>query len=276
MNSVHLGDNLNYLKCLPSETIDLIYIDPPFNTGIEQKRKTQTAKRSDKGNVGFGGVVYQRDTVSELSYNDNISNYTKWLGDRLQQCHRVLKESGSIFVHLNWHEVYNIKPKLDVFFGEENFLNEIIWAWDYGAKSKRYFPRKHDNILWYSKSDKYYFNIEETDRIEYMAPDLVGEEKAKYGKLPTDVWWMSIVGTNSKEKTGYPNQKPVKLLERIIRTASKPGDLVLDFFAGSGTTGQACINLDRQFMLIDSNPEAIEVMKERFGENAKYFLNDAF
>jgi site-specific DNA-methyltransferase (adenine-specific) len=269
-NKVFLRDSLEILSTIPENSIDLIYIDPPFNTGKVQNRKNIKTVRGADGYEGFGGNFYNRETISEIGYDDNIQDYFEFLYSRIKHCYRILKSTGSIFLHLNWHESVTGRLVLDEVFGEDNFRNEIIWAWDYGAKSKKYFPRKHDNIFWYSKSEDYYFDISECDRIEYMAPDLVGEEKAKYGKLPTDVWWMSIVGTNSKEKTGYPNQKPVKLLERIIRTATKPGDTVLDFFAGSGTTGQACLNLGRNFILIDSNQIAIDIMKNRFEDRAEF------
>jgi len=180
----------------------------------------------------------------------------------------VLKPQGSFYFHIDYREVHYCKVLLDSIFGRDNFLNEIIWAYDFGGRAKNRWPAKHDNILFYVKDHhNYVFNREAIDRIPYLAPNLVGVEKARRGKLPTDTWWHTIVGTNSREKTGYPTQKPVAILERIIRASSNEGDVVLDFFAGSGTTGQACLNLNRQFILIDNNPQALEVMHARFANH---------
>jgi len=183
----------------------------------------------------------------------------------MQEAHRLLKAHGSLYFHIDYREVHYCKIMLDQIFGRENFLNEIIWAYDYGGRAKNKWPAKHDNILYYAKDHQnYVFNRDAIDREPYMAPGLVGKEKAARGKLPTDTWWHTIVGTNSREKTGYPTQKPVAILERILRASSNPGDLVLDFFAGSGSTGQACLNLGRRFILIDNNPQALETMRKRF------------
>ena len=183
---------------------------------------------------------------------------------RLQEAYRILTPDGSLFLHIDYREVHYVKVLLDQIFGRESFINELIWSYDYGGKPKNRWPAKHDNILWYAKDPEHYvFNYEAIDRIPYMAPDLVGPEKAERGKIPTDVWWMTIVPTNSREKTGYPTQKPLKLLNRIVQVHSNAGDTVLDFFAGSGTTGVAAANAQRKFILIDSSPDAIRVMAER-------------
>ena len=143
-------------------------------------------------------------------------------------------------------------------------MNEIIWAYDYGARSKRKWSPKHDTIFWYAMDpDHYTFNFDAMDRIPYMAPGLVGKEKAARGKTPTDVWWHTIVSPNGKERTGYATQKPLGVLERIVRVHSREGDLVLDFFAGSGTTGEAAAKNRRSFILVDSSREAVEVMARR-------------
>lgn len=199
-------------------------------------------------------------------YADTFEDYLAFLRPRLEEAHRLLKPEGSLFLHLDAREVHYAKVMLDEIFGRASFRNEIIWAYDYGGKPRDRWPAKHDNILWYSRDPgRYTFHYEEIDRIPYMAPELVGPEKAARGKIPTDVWWMTVVPTNSREKTGYPTQKPMKLLERIVRVHSNAGDLVLDFFAGSGTTGAAAAALGRRFLLIDSNPEAVEVMRRRLG-----------
>jgi len=265
-STVFFGDNLNILRRLPDESADLIYIDPPFNTGKVQARKRLKTTRDVEGDrVGFGENNYRTELISEQAYSDSFSNYQAFLMPRMQEAHRLLKAHGSLYFHIDYREVHYCKIMLDQIFGRENFLNEIIWAYDYGGRAKNKWPAKHDNILYYAKDHQnYVFNRDAIDREPYMAPGLVGKEKAARGKLPTDTWWHTIVGTNSREKTGYPTQKPVAILERILRASSNPGDLVLDFFAGSGSTGQACLNLGRRFILIDNNPQALETMRKRF------------
>ena len=265
-NYIYFGDNLPILESLPAESVDLIYIDPPFNTGkVQARRQLRTTRDANCDRVGFGDQHYKTEVLSEQRYGDVFSDYEAFLEPRLRQAYRLLKPHGSFYFHIDYREVHYCKVLLDSIFSRENFLNEIIWAYDFGGRAKNRWPAKHDNILFYVKDRKnYVFNREAIDRIPYLAPGLVGAEKARRGKLPTDTWWHTIVGTNSREKTGYPTQKPVAILERIIRASSNPGDMVLDFFAGSGTTGQACLNLNRQFILIDNNPQALAVMHMRF------------
>ncbi len=265
-NLVLFGDNLAHLKTMPSESVQLVYIDPPFNTGRRQTRGKSTTTRSETGNrVGFKGQRYDivRDTV--LGYDDEFADYWSFLEPRLEEAWRLLNETGTLYLHLDFREAHYAKVLLDALFGRENFLNEIIWAYDYGAKSKSRWPAKHDTILVYVKDpEKYYFDSTSVDREPYMAPGLVTPEKVAKGKLPTDVWWHTIVSPTGTEKTGYPTQKPIGILRRIIQASSKPGDLVVDFFGGSGTTGFVAAQLDRRFILMDQNTEAIEVMRARF------------
>ncbi len=265
-NQIHFGDNLPFLQSLPESTVDLIYIDPPFNTGKMQSRRQLKTTRSDSGDrIGFGDQSYTTEVIATRDYRDSFKDYRVFLEPRLLEAYRVLKPSGSLYFHIDFREAHYCKILLDEIFGRENFLNEIIWAYDFGGRAKDRWPAKHDNIFYYVKdAQNYTFNQQDIDRIPYMAPGLVGEEKAKKGKLPTDTWWHTIVGTNSREKTGYPTQKPLGVLERIICASSNPGDLVLDFFAGSGTTGAACLKLGRRFILVDNNPQAMEVMHKRF------------
>jgi site-specific DNA-methyltransferase (adenine-specific) len=273
-NSVYLADNLAVLKSIPTGSVDLIYVDPPFNTGRSQQRSNQTTKRSESGNrIGFKGQRYETVKSKVLSYDDSFENYWDFLEPRLEEAYRVLKDSGTLYLHLDFREAHYSKVLLDALFGPECFLNEIIWAYDYGGKAKSRWPAKHDTILVYVKNPKkYYFDSESVDREPYMAPGLVTPEKQERGKLPTDVWWHTIVSPTGKEKTGYPTQKPKGILRRIIQASSKPGDLVLDFFAGSGTTGVVAVELDRNFVLVDQNPEAIEVIKSRLTkESVDYF-----
>jgi site-specific DNA-methyltransferase (adenine-specific) len=243
----------------------LIYIDPPFNTGREQQRSKETTKRNDQGDrVGFKGQRYETIKSKVLSYDDQFVDYWAFLEPRLEQAFRVLKDTGTIYLHLDYREAHYAKVLLDALFGPECFLNEIIWAYDYGGKSKSRWPAKHDTILVYVKNPKtYYFDSSAVDREPYMAPGLVTPEKVALGKLPTDVWWHTIVSPTGKEKTGYPTQKPIGILRRIIQASSKEGDVVLDFFAGSGTTGVVANDLKRTFILVDQNPEAIEVITSR-------------
>jgi len=263
--AIHLGDNLPALRLLPSELVDLIYIDPPFNTGKIQRRKALAVERDDDGDrTGFQGRRYRSIQVGEKSYGDVFDDYMVFLVPRLEEAYRLLKPTGSLFLHLDYREVHRAKVVLDDLFGRECFVNEIIWAYDYGARTSKRWSPKHDNILWFSKTpEQYCFNFEEIDRIPYMAPNLVGEEKAARGKTPTDTWWHTIVSPTGKEKTGYPTQKPLGVLSRIVRVHSHPGDLLMDFFAGSGTLGEAAVRLGRKAILMDENPEAVAVMKRR-------------
>jgi site-specific DNA-methyltransferase (adenine-specific) len=262
-NIIILGDNLAVLKKIKSGSINLSYCDPPFNSKKVQKRKR----------IKNGERV---DALSELQFNDCFESLSEFLFPRVKQIYRTLAADGSFFLHLDYREVHNVKVNvLDKIFGEENFMNEIIWAYDYGARSKTRWSAKHDNILWYAKDCKSYtFNYDEMERIPYMAPGLVGKEKAARGKTPTDCfdnivgsyWWHTIVPTNGKEKTGYPTQKPLGLLRRIISVHTKPTDCVLDAFAGSGTTGEAAALLGRRFILIDSNKQAADICKARLSD----------
>lgn len=266
MNYIYLAENLDVLEDLESCSVDLIYIDPPFNTGKRQRRTRIKTVRSDVGDrTGFQGQRYKTTEMGSMSFIDTFDDYLAFLELRLREAFRVLSHSGTFYLHVDYREVHYCKVLLDEIFGRECFLNEIIWAYDFGGKTKKRWPPKHNNILVYvSDPDNYIFNAAAIERIPYMSPGLVGPEKAARGKLPTDTWWHTIVPTNSKERTGYPTQKPVGILRRIIQASSNPGDLVLDFFAGSGTTGAACLEFGRRFILVDNNPEALQVMIRRF------------
>ncbi|MDD7540856.1 MAG: DNA methyltransferase [Mobiluncus porci] len=267
-NLVIQGDNLPVLRELPDESFQLIYIDPPFNTGKVQSRVSLKTRRSDNlgegSRVGFKGQTYETIRGAATSYNDEFADYWGFLSPRLEQAYRVLAPTGTLYLHLDYREVHYAKVALDGIFGRESFLNEIIWAYDYGARAKRKWPAKHDNILVYVKDPKhYYFDSTSVDREPYMAPGLVAPEKAARGKLPTDVWWHTIVSPTGKEKTGYATQKPEGILRRIIEASSREGDWVLDFFAGSGTSGAVAGKLGRRFVMIDENPEAVAIQRER-------------
>ena len=271
MIKILFQDNLEALKRMDDQSVDLIYIDPPFNTGHAQKRTSIRVVRDGEGDrVGFQGQRYHSEKISQRSYDDRFDDFVEFLQPRMEEAYRILKNDGSLYFHIDYREVHYCKIMLDEIFGRDSFLNEIIWAYDYGARTKKKWPPKHDNILFYAKNPNHYtFNVSEIDRIPYMAPGLVGKEKSERGKLPTDTWWHTIVPTNSKEKTGYPTQKPLGIIRRIITASSDPGDLVLDFFAGSGTVGVVCAEMGRDCILIDNNPEAIQIMKQRLGQDAE-------
>jgi site-specific DNA-methyltransferase (adenine-specific) len=260
------GDNLELLQNMPNESANLIYLDPPFNTGRTQtKTRLKTTRDIEGDRTGFQGLRYRTEKGPTTSFGDTFSNYIEFLEPRLQSAFRLLAPNGSLYFHIDYREVHYCKLLLDQIFGRESFLNEIIWAYDYGGRTKKKWAAKHDNILVYGKDPKnYIFNIDAIDRIPYMAPNLVGPEKTARGKLPTDVWWHTIVPPGGKESTGYATQKPLAILRRIIKASSNAGDTILDFFAGSGTTGIAAYELDRQFILIDNNELALQAMAVRF------------
>jgi len=284
MNHIYFGDNLSILRDLPSESIDLIYIDPPFNTGKTQALTSLKTVRSESGDrKGFKGNSYESFDLGTKSYKDSFESSKYYIEDfirpRIEEAYRLLKPYGSLYFHIDYREVHYCRILLDSIFGRDSFINEIIWAYDFGGRPRSRWPAKHDNILFYAKDPKnFIFNTSEVDRIPYMAPGLVGPEKAKRKKLPTDTWWFSyvgdkrqtdtwwhtIVGTSSKERLGYPTQKPRGVIDRIIKVSSLPDQTVMDFFAGSGTVGESCLVLNRAFVLIDNNKEALEVMARRF------------
>jgi site-specific DNA-methyltransferase (adenine-specific) len=275
MNRIVHGDNLEVLQSIASESIQLIYVDPPFNTGKRQSRPQMKTIRDDAGDrTGFGGRRYRTEILKQQpggqGYTDTFDDFLGFLRPRLLEAHRILTPTGSLFFHIDYREVHYCKILLDEIFTRPCFQNEIIWAYDYGARSTKRWPAKHDNILWYTKQpDLFTFNLTATDRIPYMAPGLVGAKKAARGKTPTDVWWHTIVSPTGKEKTGYATQKPLGILERIVRVHSNPSDTVLDFFAGSGTTAEAAAKHNRSFIMVDQNPDAIAVMQKRLAAYTK-------
>ncbi len=262
---IHHGDNLEVISGFPDGSFDLIYIDPPFNTGVVQvKKRTRTRRDPGGGRVGFHGLRHSSEELGRSSFDDRFDDYQAFLRPRLAEAYRLLAPTGSFFLHLDYREVHYAKVALDQIFGRDAFINEIIWAYDYGARTSRRWSPKHDNLLWYAKDPaSYCFNFDEIDRIPYLAPTLVGDEKAARGKTPTDTWWHTIVSPTGKEKTGYPTQKPLGVLERIVRVHSRPGDRLLDFFAGSGTLGDAAARHGRACVLVDESAEAIAVMRAR-------------
>jgi site-specific DNA-methyltransferase (adenine-specific) len=258
------GDNLAVARALPDGAFRLIYLDPPFNTGKTQRRQRMTVTRADEGRVGFGGRSYTTERGEVSRYADTFDDYWSFLEPRLVEARRLLDDAGTLYLHLDYREAHYAKVALDRLFGRECFLNEIIWAYDYGGKSTRRWPSKHDTILVYVKDpERYYFDSAAVDREPYMAPGLVTPEKAERGKLPTDVWWHTIVPTNGRERTGYATQKPEGILRRIVQASSAAGDAVLDLFAGSGTTGAVAAALGRRYLLVDESAEAIAVMRSR-------------
>ncbi|RKU23984.1 site-specific DNA-methyltransferase [Candidatus Poribacteria bacterium] len=276
---LYYGDNLAILQeYIPDESVNLIYIDPPFNTGKHQQRTEIEVKRDTQGDrIGFQGKAYRTRKGKTTRYADRFESsddYLQFLRPRFEEAYRVLHPHGSFFLHIDYREVHYCKVMLDEIFGRASFMNEIIWAYDYGGRAKSWWPPKHDNILWYAKNPECYtFNFEEMDRIPYMAPGLVGEAKAARGKTPTDVWWHTIVSTSGSEKTGYPTQKPLGVLNRIVKVHSSPDDTLLDFFAGSGTFGEAAALHNRSAILIDNNVPAIKCIMDRLGTYSIELVN---
>lgn len=259
--TVHRKSASDLLTSLVDRSIDMIYTDPPFGTG-----DMQTMTRRKTGSV-----------VSKIEYCDKYDNYMEFLEPHVRDMHRVLKDTGTMYLHLDWRWSHYAKVMCDDIFGYDNFLNDVVWSYNFGGRSRDRWPTKHDNILVYVKNrGKHTFNWDSIDRIPYTAPNVqyIGrskedaEKRIAEGQVPTDVWSLSIVGTASKERIGYPNQKPVKLVRRTILASSNPGETVLDPFAGSGTTAVAALQCDRNFITCDNNIDSIEVMKKRFSKNS--------
>jgi site-specific DNA-methyltransferase (adenine-specific) len=270
------GDNARVLPLLPDASFQVVYIDPPFNTGGRRDRRTLRTTNDAAGDrSGFGGRRYRTVETSHMSYPDTFEDYAGFLGPRLVEARRLLAASGTLYVHLDWREAHYCKVLLDEIFGRDCFLNEVIWAYDYGGRPRDRWAAKHDTILVYVKQmGEHLFDQDQVERVPYLAPGLVGPEKAARGKLPTDVWWHTIVSPTGREKTGYPTQKPEGVLRRVLQPSSRPGDRVLDFFAGSGTTGAVAADLGRRFVLVDVNPEAVAVMRARLGDGPTYLDED--
>ena len=265
---VLLAESPALLGHLPAGAFQLVYLDPPFNTGRVRERRALETRRADRGDrVGFGGHAYTTRELGRRSYADSYEDYLAFLGPCLEEAHRLLSRDGTLYLHLDYREAHYCKVALDGIFGRGNFLNEIVWAYDYGGRPRNRWPAKHDTILVYVKDVRAYrFDREAVERIPYMAPGLVPPEKAARGKLPTDVWWHTIVPTNGREKTGYPTQKPEGILRRIVQASSAPGSWVLDFFAGSGTTGAVARAHGRRFVLADRSEQALDVIRSRLGD----------
>jgi site-specific DNA-methyltransferase (adenine-specific) len=261
------ADCAQVLPRLPDGAFELIYIDPPFNTGARRRHRRLEVARDPAGErLGFGGHRYRVSAAGEMDYEDSFEDYVGFLAPKLERARELLAPEGTLYVHLDYREAHYVKVALDAIFGRDCFLNEIIWAYDYGGKPARRWPAKHDTILVYVRDrDRHLFDAGAVDREPYMAPGLVGPEKAARGKRPTDTWWHTIVATSGRERTGYPTQKPEAIVRRMVAASSRPGGWCLDFFAGSGTLGAVCAALGRHYVLIDSNPQAIAVIRERLG-----------
>ena len=276
-NWVLYADNADVLPQLRDGSFRLIYIDPPFNSGkVQRRKKLATVRSKDGDRVGFGGQRYRTVSLGSTSYSDAFDDYLAYIAPRLEHAHRLLTADGTLYFHIDQREAHYCKVLLDQIFGSDCFINEIIWAYDYGGRSRRRWPAKHDTILVYAKdAEGYFFDQEAIERIPYMAPGLISKEKAARGKLPTDVWWHTIVPTNGKERTGYTTQKPEGILRRVLSASSQKNDWVLDFFAGSGTTGAVAQEMNRRFVMIDNNDEAIAVMARRLGSHGIRYVDGA-
>jgi site-specific DNA-methyltransferase (adenine-specific) len=265
------ADNLDLLGALPDGSVGLVYADPPFATGKRRRLASIRLGAGERTRPGFRGGEERYEVVSDMAYDDvmPLGEHLGALELRLREIHRVLAPDGSVYIHVDWRTVHHVRLLLDRVFGAEQFLNEIVWAYDYGGRARDRWPRKHDSILWYAKGETWVFDRDAIDRIPYLSPGLAGPEKAARGKLPTDVWWMTIVPPGSRERTGYPTQKPIRLLQRIVAASSRLGDLVVDPYAGSGTTGVAAQGLGRRWLLADSNPEAVAIARRRLAEDPR-------
>jgi site-specific DNA-methyltransferase (adenine-specific) len=268
MEGILLGDNLPLLRRLAAGSVQMVYADPPFNTGRTQARRTLATVAAANGDrTGFGGRRYATRLLRESSYRDVFEDYLAFLEPRLRELWRVLAPEGTLYLHLDYREAHYVKLLLDEVFGRDCFLNELIWAYDYGAKPRRRWPQKHDTILVYVRdADRYLFDADAIDREPYMAPGLVTPEQRERGKRPVSVMWHTIVSPTGREKTGYPTQKPEGLVRRFVQASSRLGDLCLDPFAGSGTLGAAAARLGRRYLLIDESEEAVAVMRARLGD----------
>jgi site-specific DNA-methyltransferase (adenine-specific) len=270
VDRILLGDNLPLLRAEPDASVTLAYLDPPFNTGRPQQRRTLAAVADANGDrTGFGGRRYATRLLDECSYRDHFDDYLGFLEPRLREVRRLLSPAGTLYFHIDYREAHYCKLLLDEIFGRECFLNELIWAYDYGAKPRNRWPAKHDTILVYVKDPAgYLFDADAVEREAYMAPGLVTPEQRERGKRPSDTWWHTIVSPTGREKTGYPTQKPEGIVRRMVQASSRPGDLCLDPFAGSGTLGAVAAKLGRRYLLIDESAEAVRVMESRLGQNS--------
>jgi site-specific DNA-methyltransferase (adenine-specific) len=274
-DAIVLGEALDVSAALPDGAFTLVYLDPPFNTGRVQRRRSVAAVPDPAGRAGFGGRRYARRLLAETSYEDRFDDYLGFLEPHLREARRLLAADGTLYLHVDYREAHYCKLLLDGLFGRPSFLNEIVWAYDYGARPRRRWPAKHDTILVYVRDPaRYHFDAAEVEREPYMAPALAGLEKAARGKLPTDVWWHTIVSPTGREKTGYPTQKPLGILRRMVAASTRPGDWCLDFFAGSGTLGAAAEELGRRYLLVDRSAAAVEVMRRRL-PRARYVESPA-
>lgn len=235
MKRVVTGNAAAFLRVQESSSVQFCYIDPPF--------ATQSVQRGSRG-----------------SYSDRykLDDHKKMMERLLIKLYRVLDLDGSVMVHLDERTVHQTAVLMrDIF---EVHINDIIWCYQSGGAGKRNLAKKHDTILWYAKSERYTFNV-----IREPYPRDYGDRPGFHpeGRMLNDWWTIPIMSTTSKERVGYPNQKPLALLERCISIATNPGDVVLDFFCGSGTTGVAAKRLGRKYLLCDKNPEATAIAKER-------------
>ncbi len=266
-----LGDNLPLLEATPDRSCDLVYIDPPFATGVRRR----------------GGADQPASSWQDVP--DDPERFVTWLSPRLAHCRRTLRRSGSLFVHLDYRTVHYVKVELDRLFGRARLVNEIVWCYSVGGKSRRSFGRKHDTILWYARSADYAFYPDPVRvprragshmRVTFTEDGHPVQEKTdrrtgkvyRYpvaaGKVPED-WWADIETLNrgDRERTGWATQKPERLLTRIVAATSAPGDLVADWFCGAATTAVVAQKLDRRFLAVDAAPAAIRCAAARLRDS---------
>jgi site-specific DNA-methyltransferase (adenine-specific)/adenine-specific DNA-methyltransferase len=276
-NRLILGDNLGVMRLLPDESLDLVYADPPFFSGRQYRA---------------GGERKAERSFSDV-WRGEISDYLDWLRPRLDEMKRLLKRTGSIYVHCDWHASHYIKVEMDKIFGYDHFINEIVWHYESGGRAARFYPRKHDSLLWYGKTKRTDFfsaavtvprgqcarcgselrqwnhlkrNVDGDGRI-YRTVKSAGKVYRYYDDQPTmpsDTWiGINHLQQKDPERVGYPTQKPERLLERVISGVTREGGLVADFFCGSGTTAVVAARLGRRWIACDQSPAAVAVAAER-------------
>lgn len=258
-NTIICGDNLKWLNDIPDESVDLCYIDPPFfsnrNYEIVWGNGFEVASFGDR-------------------FQGGINHYIEWMRPRIALIHKKLKNTGSIFLHCDHHASHRLRVLLDELFGQEKFNNEIIWCYGSGGVSKKRFARKHDTIFWYSKSNKYKFNVDdirqpykEKCKVEYKVVNGKSyQRKNPLGRVPFDWFEIPILTNTANERIGYATQKPEELVSMLVRACSDDGDVVLDCFAGGFTTAKVCADLKRKFICGDVSPVACKIGAKRLNQ----------
>jgi site-specific DNA-methyltransferase (adenine-specific) len=295
-NTLYTNDNLFILSGLNSNLVDLIYLDPPFNSKriysapIGSKAAGSSFKDmwtwEDVNEEYLNALAENYPALAEFIasigaiHSEAMKAYLTYMARRIIEMYRILKDTGSLYLHCDPTASHYLKVVLDEIFGKNNFRNEITWCYGSGGASKSHFSRKHDTIFWYSKSQKIIFNIDDV-REPYSSPEKsatpkkVGDKEYikmnPLGRIPFDWWQIPILTNSAKERTGYPTQKPLALLHRIIKASSNEGDIVMDPFCGCATTCVAAQQLGRKWIGIDIAEQCADVLVDRLSNDAGIF-----